>query len=217
MPRSPINLRDPRVVIAVAILLVVVAAVNLQTFLPRLQAGRAGETPWDPDAFVPPVDTAELTRVAAGRATGAVAPAAGAVAMAGADLGGGSRDPFRSGRPSAVAPVVTPAPYPETATAAPSSAPVAPGPVCTAVLCAGTRATAVIDGETREVGDAVGDWRVAAIGPAGVLLRGPRGEKVLTVGGGGNGAARYPLVTQSAATDASGSTTMEPVPGSREP
>ncbi len=52
MPRSPINLRDPRVVIVVAALLLIVGAVNLQTFLPLLR--RSGsDTAWDPDAFIP--------------------------------------------------------------------------------------------------------------------------------------------------------------------
>jgi hypothetical protein len=217
MRKSSIDLRDPRVVITVAVLLVVVAAVNMQTFLPRLWQQNAGETAWDPDAFTPPIDTAELTRVAAGRATGVDAPAAGTAAMAGAGLGGGVRDPFLSSRPSTAAPAGRPEPSPATAKAAPRSAPAARGLVCTAVLCAGTRATAVIDGEMREVGDPVGEWRVVAISPAGVLLRGPHGEKRLAVGGNGDGAARYPLVTRSAAAAAADNTTLEPVSGSREP
>jgi hypothetical protein len=89
--------------------------------------------------------------------------------------------------------------------------------VCSAVLFTGELAAAVIDGETRRVGDAVGDWRVATISPDGVRLRGPRGEMFLVVGARGDGAARYPLVTQPAAGAAGGSTALEPQPGSREP
>jgi hypothetical protein len=213
MPRSPINLRDPRVVIVVAALLLIVAAVNLQTFLPLLKRGGSGSPAWDPDAFVPPADTEELTRVAIGHVAGVAAGPPDSPAVAGADFGGGLRDPFRTGRAAIVARIDVP---PSAAvTVRPVQAP--RGPVCSAVLFTGTRAAAVIDGETRRVDDSVGDWRVAAIGPDGVRLRGPRGEMFLVVGARGNDAVRYSLVTRSAATAAGGSTALEPQPGSREP
>jgi hypothetical protein len=214
MPRSSINLRDPRVVMAVAVLLLVVVAVNLQTFLPLLRRG-AGHTAWDPDAFVPPADTEELTRVAAGHLNESAMTGPETPPVAGADLGGSLRDPFRTGR----AAVVTRVDPPQPSTLAPASRPgiVPRGPICSAVLYTGERAAAVIDGEARRVGDAVGDWRVAAIGPDGVRLQGPRGELFLEVGERGGGAARYPLVTQPAATTVGGSTALEPQPGSREP
>lgn len=216
MPRSPINLRDPRVVIAVAVLLLIVGAVNLQTFLPLLKRGGGGAA-WDPDAFVPPADTAELTRVAVDRVAAGDVVGSSPAATAGADLGGGFRDPFQTGRAAVVSRVVAPAAATAASAAAPSRASMARGPICSAVLFSGTQPAAVIDGETRRVGDAVGDWRVAAIGPDGVRLRGPRGEMFLAVGAHERGAGRFPLVTQSAATADGGRTALEPQPGSREP
>ncbi len=214
MPRSPINLRDPRVVIAVAVLLLIVGAVNLQTFLPLLKRGGGGAA-WDPDAFVPPADTAELTRVAVDRVAvdGATEAAMPAVAAAGVD--GGWRDPFRAGR--IVRETRFDAPPSSAVVTAPRSAPRPRGPVCSAILFTGAQPAAVIDGETRRVGDGVGDWRVASIGLDGVRLQGPRGELYLAVGAKDGDAAHFPLVTGSATTVVGGSTALEPQPGSREP
>jgi hypothetical protein len=206
MPRRPTNLRDPRVVIAVAVLFLVVAAVNLQTFLPLRSLGRASAT-MQTAPFTPPSDAAELTRLAAAHVTGAATTdTAPAVEPARQE----TRPP--EPRTSGEAPVPAPAVDRESA-----PVPISALPTCTAILRTGARAVALIGGARRQVGDAVGAWRVAAITVDGATLKGPDGTIFLPVGAGAGTPVRFNLVTKAEATLGAGSTALQPLTGSREP
>lgn len=189
MSNGSINLRDPRIVTVVAVLLTVVAVINLRTFLPARGGPRPVEE-WSEAEFVLPGDTAALARLAAAHVTGTDgSPAPGDVAAGGLGAGG-VRDPFHRGS--------TPAPVPSPTTIR-SAAPRRPAPkpelVCSAVLLGGDAPVAFIAGAARQIGDKVAGHEIVSIGAGGVWLRGPGGDRYLPVGRPAAAPTAYPLVT----------------------
>jgi hypothetical protein len=202
MPRRPTSLRDPRVVIVVAVLFLIVAAVNLETFLPLRGLGHRS-TATQAEPFTPPSDAAELTRLAATHGTGtADAGLLPAVPLP------PPADRAREPRATVVAPRTA---------REPESTAASPLPSCTAILGTGAQPVALIAGARRRVGDAVGDWLVTAISVDGATLQGPTGTVFLPVGTHEKAQVRFSLVTKAEATLGAGSTALQPQTGSREP
>ena len=206
MPRRPTSLRDPRVVLVVVVLFLVVAAVNIQTFLPLHRLGHAAAA-GGIDTFTPPADAQEYRRIAAAHVTGVAVPAA----MPTVEV--------PAGEEPAASRTVTPTTSRSTAVAHEPN-PAATGavlPSCTAILRTDAQPVALIDGVRRQVGDAVDGWVVTDIGLDGASLRGPSGTVFLPVGRRDSVAVKFSLVTDTEAALGAGNTAMQPQAGSREP
>ena len=207
MSNGSINLRDPRIVIIVAVLLTVVAVINLRTFLPSRTGPRPVED-WSEAEFVLPGDTAALARLAAAHVTGADGAAVPGNVAAGGLGAGGLRDPFRPGSaPTAAPPAAASRP-----TVRPQSG-AKPELVCTAVLLGGDAPVALIAGTARQIGERVAGHEIVSIGAGGVWLRGPGGDRYLPVGRPAAAPTSYPLVTDRDRGGADGGTAE----GSRSP
>lgn len=171
MSMSLSNLRDPRLIAVVAVLLVGVVVVNVLTFKPTWLAAHDETSDVEFGLTVP--DDLEYAARLAGRGGGS----AGAGGIAAADAGGLARcrDPFQRWA------------TPDASGGASSSGtankqPVAPaGPTCQAILLSGGQPRALIDGRTYGLGDAVGSRQLVSIAAEGVRLRGRTNDIFLPV------------------------------------
>lgn len=206
MPRRPTSLRDPRVVLAVVVLFLVVAAVNIQTFLPLHRLGRNAAA--DGTAtFSPPADAAEFKRIAAAHVMGVAVPEL----MPAVEPTGGEE-------PAASRPATTTLSQPAVeARHLPTADARTPLPSCTAILRTGAQPVALIDGVRRQVGDPVGGWVVTAISLDGATLQGLTGTVFLPVRSRDNASGKFSVVTDSDAALGAGNTALQPQAGSREP
>jgi hypothetical protein len=176
-------LRHPLVIAATALGLMVVAMLNVQTFLGVGSLLGLGPGPGE-DHLAPPSDLAETVQEAmqAGRAGRRVSAA---------QQGSGSglvRDPFTGSAPAAA---VRP-PAPRRTEQRQRVKPL----VCTAVFLGGPRPLALIDDETFGPGDKVRGLEVVGIDAEGVRLQRTDGSDIhLEVSSGESAPAQYHLVT----------------------
>ncbi len=206
MRNNPIDLRDPRLVMVVAVLLVAVAAINLGPFLSH---GGGAADPAMTETLVLPSDAAALSQAASRHVTGtaSLGPSPGMVWGA-TDLTAG-RDPFQKG-------TGTPAP-----TQAPSQRQTRAGspavPTCNAVMLGGREPTALIGNHAYHCGDSVAGYRVHAISRDGVTLHRSNKSLFLPVGQPASAAAVFPLVTRPKQPGAEGRTELERPDAAKRP
>ncbi|MBM4117533.1 hypothetical protein FJ251_07260 [bacterium] len=161
--------QDPRVMVAVLVVLAAMVAINLRGFLPKGAAADLAVSV-EKETLVPPSDFRHVGAVL--RARLAEPPTGGALPMP-ASLG---RNPFAYGVGTLS---VTPAPG--AAEPTPRADESGPRLRCTALILGGGESAAIIDGKLLHVGDAVADYRIVAIDEDGVFLRAGERTRVLAV------------------------------------